>query len=283
MAKRSREYGALDGKAVWKELERIEGWGYEPSRIFSDFIDLTLNSLLSLTANIGKPDLIDRLKENRLDDEYNSRYLDIVGRYKENKDREQGKRPIDYFTRAWGLLQAETHQKQKDILGEIFTSRITYGEHGQFFSPDHVTDLMAHLVGEPATQEENPQEQPKTEPERVHDPCCGSGRFLISMAKQNPNYILSGQDIDLRCCKMAALNFWMLGLEGVVRCGDSLMDKWSVAYEVRRGGFIYEHLAPAKVQSEARQPSEPQPETAETPEAGSPREEKLERQIELPL
>jgi type I restriction-modification system DNA methylase subunit len=277
MAKRSRDYGAPDGKEVWKELEKISAWGYGYDRIFSDFLDLTLNSLLSLTENMGKPDLMERLKENRLDDEYNARYLEIVGRYKENKDRPHGQRPIDYFCNAWGVLQMETRQKQQDILGEIFTDRITYGEHGQFFTPAHVTDLIAKLVAGEA----------KNESETVHDPCCGSGRFLLSMAKQKPNSLLYGQDIDLRCVKMTALNLWMFDLDGIVKCGDSLHNKWSVAYEVRRGGYVYERLPTKEIIGqtlEMEKPAQTEDQTLERQVSEEPSQEKqtgLEKQMRL--
>lgn len=75
---RSNRYASDEGKSVWKELEKIHSWGYGYSTIFADFIDLALNSLLSLTANIGKPDFIERVKANTFDDEYNARYLNIV-------------------------------------------------------------------------------------------------------------------------------------------------------------------------------------------------------------
>lgn len=277
MAKRSRDYGAPDGKDVWKELEKISAWGYGYDRIFSDFLDLALNTVLSLTANMGKPDLIERIKENRLDDEYNARYLEIVGRYKENKDRRPGQRPIDYFCNAWGLLQLETRQKQTEVLGEIFTDRITFGEHGQFFTPSHLTDLVANLV-----RGENPNAE-KNEREKVHDPCCGSGRFLLSMVRKNPNVVLYGQDVDLRCVKMTALNLWMLDLEGVVRCGDSLGNSWTVAYEVRRGGWIREIYPTPEPEQKPKlvEPSSQEPE--QEPEVEGERVKKVEQQMTLPL
>jgi len=90
------------GKETWKELERIHRFGYSNSTIFSDFIDVCLFSLLSLTENMQYPDVIDRLKNNKLTGKYEDAYMKIVEKYKENKTAERGTRSADYFASAWG-------------------------------------------------------------------------------------------------------------------------------------------------------------------------------------
>jgi len=72
--------------------------------------------------------------------------MKMVDKYKENKTAERGHRPADYFTNAWGSLVKETQESQQDVLGEIFTAKISFGEHGQFFTPSHVTDMMTRIV-----------------------------------------------------------------------------------------------------------------------------------------
>jgi len=134
------------GKETWKELERIHRFGYSNSTIFSDFIDVCLFSLLSLTENMQYPDVIDRLKNNKLTGKYEDAYMKIVEKYKENKTAERGKRPADYFTNAWGLLVKETQESKQDILGEIYMAKISFGEHGQFFTPFNVTDMMTKMI-----------------------------------------------------------------------------------------------------------------------------------------
>ena len=57
-----------------------------------------------------------------------------------------GHRGIDYICQAFAeLVQAMTESGQ-DVLGDIFTGGITYGERGQFFTPDAITNLMAQLL-----------------------------------------------------------------------------------------------------------------------------------------
>ncbi|MHA1410544.1 MAG: hypothetical protein ACTSQY_09620, partial [Candidatus Odinarchaeia archaeon] len=142
---------------------------------------------------------------------YNERYMEIVNKYQErDKTRVIGERTIDHFQRAFGLLIQETQETGKDILGEIYQAQITYGEHGQFFTPEHVSDFMSKM-------------------------------FLLGVAKENPNHYLIGQDIDERCCKMAVINLFIRNLSGEIRWGDSLTNKINKRWIIRKGGFIYEN------------------------------------------
>lgn len=213
------------GKQTWKELEQVRNHGY--SYFFNDWLDIILNSLLALTENhldaLAKQDLNEISKGK-----YNERYMEIIKKYSEGKP---GERAIDHLTRAFTFLLQETQETQRDVLGEIFQAQITYGEHGQFFTPEHVTDFMSQiLISEQATDKD---------PETVMDPCCGSGRFLLGSAKNNPNNYLIGQDIDERCCKMAAINLFIFNLNGEIRLGNSLANKIEKRWIVRKGGFIY--------------------------------------------
>ena len=189
-----------------------------------DWLNLILNSLLSLTDNLGRENFIEKFKENKLDGEYSNRYLEIVKKY---NNGEEGKRPIDYLCNAWGLLQEETKEKQKDILGNIYMEMITFGEHGQFFTPEHITEMMAKMVN-------------IKENEKVNDTCCGSGRFLISAHKENPNIKLYGSDLDERCAKITAINMWLFDVDNAeIKHSNSLSSEvWNI-WRILRGGFIY--------------------------------------------
>jgi type I restriction-modification system DNA methylase subunit len=197
--------------------------------VFSDWLDLMLNSFLALTDNIQRHGLgvVEKLKTNTLDGIYNDRYMEIVKRYEDK--REKGDRAIDHFTEATSLLIQETEELQRDVLGEIFMVRITYGEHGQFFTPDHITDMMASIVGL------KPDEQ-----ERVLDPTCGSGRTLIAASKKNPNALFVGMDLDPRCAKVCAINMYLFDLNAIVLQGDTLRYEFSKEWQIRKGGFITE-------------------------------------------
>src|SRR5690349_18694436 len=142
----SKEYDLHLGKEIWKELEKVRKFGYSNSTIFNDFIDTCVCSLLSLTDNMQHPDVIEPLKTNKITGKYQEQYMNIIAKYKENENGKKGDRPCDFFTNAWGLLVKETMESQEDVLGEIFTAKISFGEHGQFFTPSHISDLMAELT-----------------------------------------------------------------------------------------------------------------------------------------
>lgn len=108
-------------------------------------------------------------------------------------------------------------EQTRDILGDVFQVAITRGEHGQFLTPESLCTLMAELSGpEGAT---------------VHDCCCGSGRLLLAAAQVNRNRLFIGQDIDLRCVKMTAINLALRNLYGYVIWGDSLRKERKLIYQ----------------------------------------------------
>jgi len=218
------------GKDTWEHLENIHRFGYSASTIFSDFLDICLSSLLSLTDNLQYPDVFEKLKHNKLTGTYEDRYMKFVEKYSENKTREQGSRPADYFGNAWGSLLRETRQSQQDILGEIFTAKISFGEHGQFFTPSEVSDLIVKVTSSGGHKPD----------ETVSDCCCGSGRLLISHAKRNKDAFFHGVDLSSTCAKMTALNMWLFDLNADIYHGDSLAMKYFRVWKVRRGGYIYE-------------------------------------------
>jgi len=104
-----------------------------------------------------------------------------------------------------------------DCLGEFFQQRLSRGKHGQFFTPEHVCDFMAQINMDKDT----------TVGKTIMDPCCGSGRMLLSAAKVNRSNYFYGADIDERLAKITAINFCLNGLQGEVAWMDSLsMTHW---------------------------------------------------------
>ena len=227
----SKGYDLHLGKETWKQLENIHKFGYSASTIFLDFLDVCLFSLLSLTENIQHENVMERLKNNKLTGKYEDQYMKLVEKYPENKTGEKGKRPCDYFASAWGSLLKETWESKEDVLGEIFMAKISFGEHGQFFTPFNITDMMTQLLY---------SSEGHTPKEKVCDPCCGSGRFFISFAKLNNKAYFYGVDLSPTCAKMTALNMWLYDLNADIYHGDSLAMKFFHVWKIRQGGFIYE-------------------------------------------
>ncbi len=191
-------------------LEAILRNGYSSFTIFNDWLDLMLFAL-------------------QRDDEH---YLEIVRKYK--NDQSQGKREIDYFSEAFACLMLEMQKTNDDILGQVYMQwNMNNKYRGQFFTPKHVASMMAKCL--------NPKG-------KVLDPCCGSGIMLVEAIKTMDNEILDsslicGQDIDLTCVKMCALNLLLFNVNGYVVWGDSLLMECNKVYQTKRsylGGSIRE-------------------------------------------
>jgi type I restriction-modification system DNA methylase subunit len=91
-------------------------------------------------------------------------YLNTIGKYE---------KPDAYkFSDALGALVIEMTgdgDGMVDVLGKYFEENLSFGKNGQFFTPQHLCDLMARIT--------NPVQVDNTNP-RILDPACGSGRTL---------------------------------------------------------------------------------------------------------
>jgi hypothetical protein len=197
-------------KELLRCLENILSRGYSSYNIFEDWLDLMIFAL-------------------QRDDPL---YLEIVNRYR--NDKPQGEREIDYFCQAFALLQIEMKKTNEDVLGEVYMQWNMHNKYrGQFFTPKHVASMMAKML--------NPAG-------RILDPCCGSGVMLVEAIKTMgqeslDNSLFCGQDIDLTCVKMCALNLMFFNVNGYVIWGDSLLMECKKVYKTGRsflGGSISE-------------------------------------------
>ena len=184
-------------------LERITSRGYSRSKVFSDWIDLMIYAFLC-------------------NDE---EYLKVVRSYK--NDRKIGEREIDFFTDAFAKLLLLMVDTNIVFLGVIYmTWNISQGDKGQFFTPQHITDFMATVLGNKAGN--------------IFDPSCGSGVMLIAHAKQLTNdelnqTIFYGQDIDYMCVRICALNCLFFNVNAYIIYGDTLANEVKMVFKTTRG------------------------------------------------
>lgn len=189
-------------------------------------------------------------------------YLQTIERHKAGT---KGKRGVDKLAQMFATLVASMEDTRADILGDLFQGAITYGERGQFMTPEPISDMMAAM--------NLPAEKTDLDGRRsVNDPCCGSGRMLLSAAKLQPNWHFVGQDIDLRCVRMTAINLGLRNHYGHVVHGNSLSNTCSLIYEtgrvqvwgnaIRKTGRVpLPNREPERIDM-ASEPSEPTPATA---------------------
>jgi type I restriction-modification system DNA methylase subunit len=188
-------------KAVWEHLETASRRSHNDTRkVFDDFLSMSICALAGGTME--------------------EEYLSMAKQYSEG---ENGKRPIDAIPAAFAALINGMEESEKDILGDIFEGAITFGEHGQFFTPEHLCEMMARM-----TVNVNISQK------RIGDPACGSGRTLLAAAKIAPHNEFIGQDIDLRCVRMTAINLALHNIRGFAIWGNSLAGEQRMVY---RTGF----------------------------------------------
>lgn len=172
------------------------------------------------------------------------------------------------------LLEVVRHGQRRvqveRILGDLFQGAITYGEAGQFLTPMPVCRLMARMTidgAEPAAGDGGRKS--------VCDPCVGSGRMLLAVAETHRHWEFVGQDVDLRCVRMTALNLAFRNLYGYVIHGNSLTVEKRLVYRTgfNGAGFLREvplASCPAPVQSIPQALPEPSPNVASPEDATEP-------------
>lgn len=104
-----------------------------------------------------------------------------------------------------------------DPLGDIFMSRISHGDHGQFFTPESISLLMSEIIMDDKIHDGM----------TINDPACGTGRTLLMALKhlRESKHVepkLYANDLSMTCAKMTLLNFCINSVDGAVTCGDAL-------------------------------------------------------------
>lgn len=210
-------------QALFQQLEDLcQRSGVSRGQAFEDFLTTTACALAGGT----------------MEDEY----LAVAKRH---ADGNRGERGIDQMARMFGCLIEGMEQTRHDILGDLFQGAITYGEAGQYLTPETVCDLMARMNGPGG--------------HNVFDPCCGSGRMLLAAAEVDRTREFIGQDIDLRCVRITAINLALRDLYGYALWGDSLGEGVKRAFRTgfNGRGFIADvpcDAIPVPIQEAVTQP-----------------------------
>lgn len=163
-------------------------------------------------------------------DEREKRYLEIIKTYAPPEQ----KLIYDIFSRIFALCTSVTYDDGvfNDYLGELFM-KCNQGNSnvGQFFTPYHVSKLMAKLSITDSTLAQN-------EILTINDCCSGSGGLLLAAldvlkndygVNYAMNCFIDAGDIDIRCVHMTYLQLSLAGVPAIVKHQDSLSRQlWSV-------------------------------------------------------
>lgn len=195
---------------IFQELAR----SHDYATAFDDFLTIALTQFVFPECEIGKSwhaaaikkyDESEKIIISRL-------FAEMINAYNENINDDGD----------WFDLFGDTYMT---IAGRWKSSKL-----GQFFTPKSICDLIT------ATYE-------KSQGKTVNDPTCGSGRMLISHHVKNLGNYYVGEDLDLMCCKMTALNFLLHGMQGEVWCHNSISEPDSYRFRFVTNTYLNKGLS----------------------------------------
>ena len=211
------------------------------------------------------------------------RYMEIAQGYK--------KEYLEGFAKALGLLGAnirsavEWNAPFADWAGELYMdSGTSNGQAGQFFTPYHVSKLMAECNFD----KDKLKAEIAEDPDRVitiAEPTCGAGGLIVAaidaLNEAGVNYswnaFVDCGDIDPRCVHMTYVTLSLLGVPAVVRLGDALMMEYRQAWftpaylmawphfkkQIGRGNYPNSATVPKSSEPPENAPEPPKQETRE--------------------
>ncbi len=182
---------------------------YGEYTVFSDFVKMCAISIYNSFA-----------KDEKMEQEY----LNTINSYEKEEQ--------SLFPKMFGeliMMYEDSKDDITDILGPFYEKEHLGNSHiGQFFTPHHISDLMAEMtVGE--------EETIKSQIEKngfitMCEPTCGAGGMVLSyvkaLAKRHINYqqdlLVEATDISDVCAYMTYIQLSLYGIPAVVYCGNTL-------------------------------------------------------------
>lgn len=206
-------------------LQTMDVPGYNKYQIFSDFCACT-------ACAIHSP--LERKTRQEREDHYKM----IVSRYREED------RIIERFGNMLGMLVLMTEQRRyTDILGDIYMN-IEMGNKniGQFFTPQHLSDLSAAMIFEEETAREEIREKGFV---TVHEPCSGGGSMILAVGRMMKEYglnpdqelLMIANDLDPMCVHMSYIQLSLNAIPAIVTRGDALKNEVTDAF-ITPGYFL---------------------------------------------
>jgi type I restriction-modification system DNA methylase subunit len=208
-----------------KLLESVQSVCHQSFRtIFDDFCELATGSFHNMLYTLGGA---------AVPNAYRPVHDALEQSYKKIFDKYTGTTAFDIFADALAKLTLAMKDEPFDYLGTIYMNAgIGNASAGQFFTPPHICELMAHFsIG---SKEEAEQQIAERGWFSAADPCCGSGAMMIGLYKvlrdwQLPDIdtkiLIELTDIDYLCVKMAFVQMSVLGLSARITWGNALTEE----------------------------------------------------------
>jgi hypothetical protein len=220
MAKKNEITHASDHKTEIIRLIKEAAYSHDTYKVFNDFLEM---SAISISNQV---DFTHR-------EEREKRYLDLINSY-EKKQQQLFPEMFAHLVEA--LEEHAQTTGPEDVLGRVFHGLDLHNKYkGQFFTPQHISDMMALCVC-------GDEHQKAIEDKgfiSMCEPTCGSGVMVTSMCKamktEKLNYcsqlVVTAVDVDLKCVHMTYLQLALYGVPAVVIHGNSLtMEEWTRWY-----------------------------------------------------
>lgn len=178
---------------------------YHTYEVFRDFIQLTARCIHNQFF--------------MFDEKLEQEFMEIKGKYEA--------REWQILCELFGVTQMALAVPQ-DFLGECYMRlEIANERAGQFFTPYHVSVLMASML---MSEELNPATMPGRDFVSVSDPCCGAGGMLVAGAELlaqrgvdvGKHVFMHAQDIDQIAAEMCYIQLSIRGIPAEVVVGNSL-------------------------------------------------------------
>lgn len=127
------------------------------------------------------------------------------------------------YSKALAVMVDALENEIGDFLGTWATqNNVLYGKRGQFFTPYHVSRMMAEMIIGPTHKD-------KAVPIKLNEPACGAGGMVIAMFSvlrelgyAPRDFYVIAQDIDALCANMTYLQCTLLDIPAVVIQGNTL-------------------------------------------------------------
>lgn len=216
----SRIASRFDGMRTFVKCAQQMGHRHSIWQVFQDFCAISAISI----SNAVMPN---QERENE--------YLSIVKRY----TKEELEMFAQMLADLVNSLEVQAQDAPADILGPVFHELELHNKwHGQFFSPQHICDLMGAVTC-PADKEAAKAEIERIGHYEICEPCAGSGAMIFGFARAmkgiDLNYCsdmcVTATDIDIKCVHMAYIQLSLYGIPAVVIHGNTLtLEEWSHWY-----------------------------------------------------
>lgn len=225
-AERKFSYTADEHQRNFVVLMKAFSYGHHLDTVFRDFVEL---AALAISNSVDRAQF----------DVREERYLEIVGKYRK-EEVERFPLMLAELTLAFekrvSVMAAARERgvmasNLTDVLGETYMMLdLGNDRSGQFFTPYHVSKLMAALIGGDTVARADAQGFA-----RVHEPACGAGGMVIATAEAFHDAGLNYQqamhatciDIDPCCVHMTYLQLALLHIPAIVVHGNALsLEVW---------------------------------------------------------